>query len=123
MKIKKSELRLIIKEILQEKNEYRDLVKQVMNMLDIDSPQDLNKSNRAKFFSYLDSLWDKKNGKKVKEPNKKELRKIIKEIAHGKNENQIKQFDHLIKMNGFKKVKKVNSSEYIKNNSNQLQHI
>lgn len=82
--MKKSDLRNIIKEVIQEENEYQNVVRQVMDIIGIDSPQDLDDTKRAKFFSYLDAVWDKSAGKKRKEPDKAAINAIMGEAKKKK---------------------------------------
>ena len=88
--MKKSQLRQIIKEVIQEETEYQTLVKQVMDMIGIDSPQDLDDDKRAKFFSYLNTIWDKGAGKKRKEPSKDAITAIMGE--YGKKKRKKKEY-------------------------------
>lgn len=82
--MKRSDLRNIIKEVIQEENEYQNVVRQVMDIIGIDSPQDLDDDKRAKFFSYLDAVWDKNASKKRKEPDEDAIKAIMGETKKKK---------------------------------------
>lgn len=89
--MKKSELRQLIKEVIQEENEYQKLVKQVMDMVGIDSPTELDDTHKAKFFSYLNTIWDKQAGKKRKEPSKDAVKAIMPDVVeYGKKKKKKK---------------------------------
>jgi len=70
-------IRQLIKETIQEDNEYQDLVQKVMNIIGIDSPQDLDDDGRAKFFSYLDSIWNPEDGEQRRDPDPVELKRMF----------------------------------------------
>lgn len=86
--MKRSDLRNIIKEVIQEENEYQNVVRQVMDIIGIDSPRDLDDAKRAKFFSYLDAIWDKSAGKKRKEPDEEAIKAIMGEAKAKKNKEK-----------------------------------
>lgn len=80
-------LRDLVIETIQEDTEYQKLVSQVMNIIGIDSPTELSDDKKAEFFSYLDSIWDKENNKKRKEPDADELKVIF-----GESVNESKRY-------------------------------
>jgi hypothetical protein len=52
-------IREAIREVLTEDDSpYQEFVREVMDMLGIDSPQDLTEDGREEFFTFIDRKWD-----------------------------------------------------------------
>lgn len=60
-------------ESINEDTEYQKVFKKVLGMFGADSPDDLEKDKRAKFFAYMDAIWDKENSKLRDEPSKEDV--------------------------------------------------
>ena len=83
-------LKDIMKEILEEDSKYQQLVRQVMDIIGIDSPQDLDDDQRAKFFSYLNTIWNPETGEKRKEPDEEAISAIM---GDEKVEENLKEYE------------------------------
>lgn len=97
-------IRKAIKEEIEADTEYEKLVKRVMDMLDIKSPNELSDDQKAKFFSYLDMLWDKEEGSLRDEPSQVEVDKIVGEAS---TINEKKYRVHVVTKDGEKFKSKV----------------
>lgn len=66
--------------LVEEENEYQKQVQKVMDIVGINSPSDLSDEDKKKFFSYLDTVWDKENDKVLNEPSAEELKTIFPDL-------------------------------------------
>lgn len=101
-----AKLRNVIREVIEEETDYQSLVKTVMDMIGIDSPQELDDDHKAKFFSYLDSLWNPQDGEKRKAPSQSEVDSIFSGVSE-MNLNEKKYRVHVITKEGDKFKSKV----------------